>query len=131
MRCLTLFLLLVLVTFPLLGQDTAAHRNEKVKLLDLVEQFNTMHDEGRLAEAEIIALQIENLVPDSPISRLVKVRNLVARRMKSSRQIAATGVSVRGVSTLRRPIGRSGLSSGWIFADGERVRTYSLLLRLP
>jgi len=67
-------------------------RNQKIevqqKVAQLVEQFNDLLDEERHAEAEVIARQIRELDPESPITRLVTIKSKFAHRMERNQWIA-------------------------------------------
>ncbi|HUG70043.1 MAG TPA: hypothetical protein VMM76_19995, partial [Pirellulaceae bacterium] len=71
-----------------IDRDRARKVEVKQKVAQLVEQFNDLLDEERHAEAEVIARQIRELDPDSPITRLVTIKSKIARRIERNSWIA-------------------------------------------
>ena len=52
------------------------------KLAELVEKFNTLLDEERYAEAEVIAKQVRELSPEDPISRTLMLKSRIYTRLQ-------------------------------------------------
>ncbi|HUG69726.1 MAG TPA: hypothetical protein VMM76_18385, partial [Pirellulaceae bacterium] len=71
-----------------IDRDRARKIEVQQKVAQLVEQFNDLLDEERHAEAEVIARQIRELDPDSPITRLVTIKSKIARRIERNSWIA-------------------------------------------
>jgi len=71
-----------------IDRDRASKIEIQQKVAELVEQFNDLLDEERYAEAEVLARQIRELDPDSPITRLVTIKSKIARRLERNQSIA-------------------------------------------
>lgn len=71
-----------------IDRDRAQKIEVQQKVAQLVDQFNDLLDEERHAEAEVIARQIRELDPESPVTRLVTSKSKFARRMQRNQWIA-------------------------------------------
>ncbi|MBC8353361.1 MAG: general secretion pathway protein GspD [Planctomycetes bacterium] len=71
-----------------IDRDRAETNEIQQKVAQLVEEFNDLLDEERHPEAEVVARQIRELDPDSPITRLVTIKSKMARRMDRNQWIA-------------------------------------------
>jgi general secretion pathway protein D len=60
------------------GRETTLEVQDKIA--ELVEDFNSLLEEERFAEAEVIAKQVRELKPDSPISRTLMLKSRFIRR---------------------------------------------------
>ncbi|MDA1051586.1 MAG: general secretion pathway protein GspD [Planctomycetota bacterium] len=71
-----------------IDRDRTRANEVQQKLAELVEQFNDLVDEERHAEAEVLARQIRELDPDSPITRLVTSKSKFLRNIERNHRIA-------------------------------------------
>ena len=71
-----------------IDRDRATKIEVQQKVAQLVEQFNDLLDQERHAEAEVLARQIRELDPESPITRLVTMKSKFASRMQRNQWIA-------------------------------------------
>ncbi|MEO8493816.1 MAG: hypothetical protein ABI614_02010 [Planctomycetota bacterium] len=71
-----------------IDRERATKIEVQQKVADLVEQFNDLLDEERFAEAEVLARQVRELDPESPITRLVTMKSKIARRLERNRSIS-------------------------------------------
>lgn len=71
-----------------IDRDRASMIEIQQKIAELVEQFNDLLDEERYAEAEVLARQIRELDPDSPITRLVTIKSKMAHRLARNQWIS-------------------------------------------
>jgi general secretion pathway protein D len=72
-----------------ISQSMQLRRETDVKISDLVEQFNQLMEQRRYSEAEVLAKQVQELDPGSPIASLMKQKSLVSVRQQENDRIAS------------------------------------------
>ncbi len=72
-----------------IGQELALRRETDVKISEMVNQFNTLMADERYAEAEVIAKQVQELDPKSPIATLMFHKSRVSVREQELARIKA------------------------------------------
>jgi len=58
------------------------------KIAELVEKYNTLVEEERFAEAEVIASQVRELDPESPIARALALKSKIASRFNEQQWLS-------------------------------------------
>jgi len=71
-----------------IDRDRAVKIEVQNKVAELVDQFNKLLNEERFAEAEVVAKQIREIDPDSPITELVTTRSILVRRVAEQRWLS-------------------------------------------
>ncbi|MFV1969214.1 MAG: hypothetical protein ACC628_27650, partial [Pirellulaceae bacterium] len=68
-----------------IDQDRKEKLEMQDKMAELVEAFNQLIEEERYAEAEVIASQVRELDPESPIARTLMLNSKIVRRVNEQR----------------------------------------------
>jgi len=84
------------------------------KMAELVDQFNTLRDEQRYAEMEVVAKRLYDLAPDEPVARQIWANAKFIRRTMLNREIE--NMSEAGVDGIFRGI-REDAAQGLVHGD--------------
>ncbi len=84
------------------------------KIAELVDQYNTLRDEQRFAEMEIVAKRLYDMAPDEPVAKLTWANAKFIRRTMLNREIA--DMSEAGVDGIFRGI-REDAAEGLVHGD--------------
>ncbi|NOY30707.1 MAG: general secretion pathway protein GspD [Planctomycetes bacterium] len=84
------------------------------KIAELVDQYNTLRDEQRYAEMEVVAKRLYDMAPDEPVAKLTWANAKFIRRTMLNREIA--DMSEAGVDGIFRGI-REDAAEGLVHGD--------------